>query len=72
MFWWLLSEHSSIPEDVISHGVCLHCAIGIEGFLKVKLSIKSIRLVETLSPSMVFLFPYEGVGTLVKSPQFSS
>ena len=36
------------------------------------LSIESIKLVESLSPSAVFIFPYEYVGTLVKSLQFSS
>ena len=36
------------------------------------LSIESLILVKTLSPSAEFLFPYGDVGTLVKSLQFLS
>ena len=28
-FWWIFLEHPSLPEDVISHGVFLFCAIGV-------------------------------------------
>ena len=46
------------------------CQQAIKGVLKVVLSIESLRLLETLSPSAVFLFPYENAGMLVKSLQF--
>ena len=36
------------------------------------LSIESLRLVDTLLPRSVYLFPYGFVGVLVKSFQFSS
>ena len=35
------------------------------------LSIYSLKLVETLYPSEVFIFPSSDVETLLKSPQFS-
>ena len=41
------------------------------GFLEVELSIESLRLAETLSPSDMFLYPSGDVGALVNSLQFS-
>ena len=71
-FLWLFLARPNILKDGMSHEVCIFCSSGIKGFLNVVLSIYSLRLVYTLSPSTVFLFLSGCVGTLVKSIKFSS
>ena len=68
----ILSASQSTQECDISWRVSILSHQSRGGIFKVYLSIESLRLVETLSPSAVFIFPSEEVGTLVKSIQFSS
>ena len=72
-FWWLLLSIPSLPVYEISCGGCLFCAIKIEGEgLKMEFSIVSRTLVDTLSPSAMFLFPSGFLVVFLKRLQFTS
>ena len=65
------ASQSTWGEDV-SWSVSILCQRAGKVFLKLALSIESLRLLETLFPSTVFHSPSGYVGTLVKSLQFLS
>ena len=58
---------------MIYNELCQFCAIGLEVLpFKVAFYIESMKLVETVSPSVVFLSSSKDVGKLLKSLQSSS
>ena len=68
----VLSASQSTQGYNISWRVSIFCHWARSGIFNSGFSIESLRLVETFSPSAVFIFPYGGVGVLVNSLQFSS